>query len=80
MDGMASSAPALHDVVCVESEPMLALLAERWLSAGLPLERGEDSGLGPFSRVGFFGTVGLATPAADHRKSTVSSQEIYSCP
>lgn len=51
----------LADTTDVESEPMLALLTERRLNAGLPLDRGDDRGLGPLlNRLGFFGRAGLA--------------------
>lgn len=40
---------------------MLALLTDRRLKAGLPFDRGEESGLGPLlKRLGFLGKAGLA--------------------
>jgi len=54
-----SSVVPLQVVTTVESEPMLALLTDRRLRAGLPLDLGDESGLGPFKRVGFLGTAGL---------------------
>lgn len=57
-----SSMPLQVVVADVESEPMLALLTERLLKAGLPLDRGDERGLGPLlNRLGFFGRAGLAT-------------------
>ena len=67
-DEDTSSTP-LAVVATVESDPMLALLTERLLMAGLPFDRGEDKGLGPLRRgpgtvAGFLGTVGLALASA----------------
>lgn len=63
-DDVCSSTP-LHVVVTdVESEPMLALLTERRLNAGLPFDRGDERGLGPLlKRLGFLGRAGLAAGA-----------------
>lgn len=57
-----SSAPLYVVVTDVVSEPMLALLTDLLLSAGLwpPFERGDDSGLGPLlKRAGFLGKAGF---------------------
>ena len=48
-----SSVVPLQVVTTVESEPMLALLTDRPLRAGLPLDLGDVSGLGQFKRAGF---------------------------
>lgn len=64
-----SSAP-LHVVITVESEPILALLTERLLSAGLPLVRVvETGGLETLIREydGFFGKAGFIPVGSSDR-------------